>query len=56
MDADKKALVHRNLVFWLSETITDPEKVLQQVALDCGVTRDEVWDVYCEMLDAVLYR
>jgi len=57
MEPSKKSLIYRNLLFWLGGgTITDPEKVLNQIALDCDATRDEVWDVYTEMLDVVLYR
>ena len=56
LDNELKAKIYRNLVFWLSEKITDPEKVLRQIALDCNCTRDEVWEVYCEMTQAVFYK
>lgn len=51
----KKALIQRNLLFWLSgEPIKDPEKVLKQIALDCDATDSEVWKVYSEMVQAAL--
>lgn len=48
MGNTKRALILRNLHFWLSGEVTNPEGMLQQVALDCDSTRDEVWEVYAE--------
>jgi hypothetical protein len=45
MGNTKRALILRNLHFWLSGAVADAEHLLQQVALDCDATRDEV---YCE--------
>lgn len=57
MEASKQALIHRNLVFWLGGgKITDPDKVLAQIALDTDSTTAEVWEVYGLMLQATLYK
>lgn len=55
MTEEKKAHIIKLLVFYLGEKITDPEKVLQTIALEADVTRDEVWEVYCEMTEAYFY-
>jgi len=57
MEASRKAHIVRLLFFWLDgQKITDPEYVLQQIALESGSTRDEVWEVYCELTQAALYK
>ena len=57
MNESTKAHIVRLLVFYLDAgvPITDPEKVLNTIAVEAGVTRDEVWDVYGEMVKAALY-
>lgn len=55
LDPAKKAHIVRLIHFWTCEgPVPDPEKVLQQIALDANVTRDDVWNVYCEMIDAMV--
>ncbi len=56
MDSTKKSRISRNLLFWLSGgKITDPDKVLAQIALDTDSTPEEVWEVYTELVQAAFY-
>jgi hypothetical protein len=57
MAEPNKPLVQRLLIFHLSEgMVDDPERILNSVAAQAGCTRDEVWTIYEEMIQAMLYK
>lgn len=47
---NKKAHIQRLLVFYLCAEIKDPDKVMDMIAAEAQATREEVWDVYTEMM------
>lgn len=54
MEQSKKAHVQRLLLFYLSEKISDPDKVIATIAAEAGVTEVDVWETYTELVEASL--